>query len=793
LNKVRTLLVVLSIAVGVFAVGAVAGARTILSRDLATQFAATNTASGTIFASDLDEQFVRSLWHVPGVADAEGRRSFLLRVPLGETRSNLIFYTVYDFNNDRLDVFRHEQGKRIPARREILVERSTLKLFNKQIGDVVTVEMGDGKTRDLTIVGTVFDVNAPPVQFANFGTAYITPDTQEWLGLPRHYGEVRFLVSENTTDRAHIQAVADKIKDRVEDSGRTLFNINIPQSPGRHFADEQIQSMLLILVVLGALSLFLSAFLVINTTTAILSQQIKQIGIMKAIGAKTRHLASMYVTTVAVFGTLSLLVAVPLGAAGAQGLVNFVAGLLNFDVLTTATPPEVLALEIGVGLIVPMLASLVPILNGARISVREAIAFTGIGEVNKTKRRGDKEIPSSFESPISPVSFLPRPLLLSIRNTFRRRGRLALTLGTLILASAIFISVFTVRDSLNNTLADSLRYWNYDIEIFLKSPHGEDKVLREVRTLPGVVTAEAWSTNSTRRIRSDKSESRSISVIAAPADTQLLKPVMLEGRWLTPEDTNAIVINTDVLADEPDMRVGEHVTLKFGQRKFEFVVVGVTQSTLTGQVRNPRALYMNQMGYRSVLTIGRQVRNIVVVAERHDPETQSALARTIEEHFRSVNMPVDTTETLSERSEQIEFQFNILIVFLILMSMLLAVVGGLGLAGTMSINVLERTREIGVMRAIGASDHSIRSIIILEGVFIGMLSWVVGLVLAVPISKLLSDAVGLAFVGRVLSYEYSITGALLWLAVVTIVAAASSFFPAWRASRLTVREVLAYE
>ncbi len=300
LNKTRTILVVLSIAVGVFAVGAVAGARIILSRDLAAQYTATNEASATVFASNLDEQFVRSIREMPEVADAQGRSVLLLRVPLGEGRSNMILNAIYDFNDVRIGKFLHEQGAREPGRREVILERSSLRLFDKQIGDMLTVELGDGKTRDLKIVGSVFDVNAPPVQFANFGTAFISPDTLEWLGLPRNYSQMRIVVSESKTDRSHIQSVVDEIKDRVEDSGRIFFNGNISQNPGRHYADEQIQSMLLILVVLGALSMFLSAFLVINTTTAIVSQQIKQIGIMKSIGARTGAITRMYLVMVGI-------------------------------------------------------------------------------------------------------------------------------------------------------------------------------------------------------------------------------------------------------------------------------------------------------------------------------------------------------------------------------------------------------------------------------------------------------------------------------------------------------------
>jgi len=156
-------------------------------------------------------------------------------------------------------------------------------------------------------------------------------------------------------------------------------------------------------------------------------------------------------------------------------------------------------------------------------------------------------------------------------------------------------------------------------------------------------------------------------------------------------------------------------------------------------------------------------------------------------------MRVRAVETTASLRENIEYQFNIVVVLLSIMAVLIAAVGGLGLMGTMSINVLERTREIGVMRAVGASDGAVLKIFLVEGLFIGLLSWLVGALLSLPISKLLSDGVGVALVDAPLSYAFSFKGAILWLGAVLVLSGLASLLPAWSAARLTVREVLAYE
>jgi putative ABC transport system permease protein len=184
---------------------------------------------------------------------------------------------------------------------------------------------------------------------------------------------------------------------------------------------------------------------------------------------------------------------------------------------------------------------------------------------------------------------------------------------------------------------------------------------------------------------------------------------------------------------------------------------------------------------------------VFVKTEQHDTAYQEQVAKAMEEHFESFGFQVDWRQTSNSERARSEAQFNVLIMFLLIMAVLLAVVGGIGLMGTMSLNVLERTREIGVMRAIGASDGAVLQIVIVEGLLIGTLSWLVGAVLALPLGKTLSNIVGYSIMQADLNYTYSVEGVGVWLAVVLVLAALASFWPARNASRVTVRDVLAYE
>jgi putative ABC transport system permease protein len=123
---------------------------------------------------------------------------------------------------------------------------------------------------------------------------------------------------------------------------------------------------------------------------------------------------------------------------------------------------------------------------------------------------------------------------------------------------------------------------------------------------------------------------------------------------------------------------------------------------------------------------------------------------------------------------------------------LIALVGGLGLAGTMSLSVMERTREIGVMRAVGAETPDLRTMFIVEGLFIGLLSALISFVLSIPLTDLIGRALGSAVRLGAIEVLVNQTGYGLWLLIVSVVSVVASIAPARRAGKISIREALAY-
>jgi putative ABC transport system permease protein len=311
--------------------------------------------------------------------------------------------------------------------------------------------------------------------------------------------------------------------------------------------------------------------------------------------------------------------------------------------------------------------------------------------------------------------------------------------------------------------------------------------------VPGVVAAESWGGSNARRIRPDGSEGSSFELTAPPAGTSLLHPIILEGRWLRPDDRHAIVLDTDVLRNEPDIGVGDEIVLKIERREATWQIVGIAKTTLSATFIRIGTGYTN---FASFTGVGRSLEpnsRLRIKTRQHDAAFQSSVATALQDRYDRSGIRTTSIRTTSATREAIRYQFNVLSIFLSTMATLLAIVGALSLMGTMSINVHERAREIGVMRAIGATDGAVLRIFMVEGICIGVLSWPIGAVLALPISKVLSTIVGDEFIGAPLSYTFSLSGALFWLVLVGILAALASFLPAWNATRLSVQEVLSYE
>ena len=782
-NKSRTILIILTIAVGTFAVGFNSNLANYMLESMDGDYLSANPSEANVYTSRMDEDFVELARNVPGVDAVEGRSTASGNVVRDGVDPIAIQFTAIedpsDLSLNQLKPLPGEDSLPQLGKKQVLVDASA-KSTGYKPGDTLIIELDDGKQRELILAGYVHDVTGFPFSFTNTFNAYVTPDTIEWLGGTRYYNALAISVSEKQTDQEHVTAVAQAVADEMERAGAEVYYVSVYQ-PGHHFAWQITQGVFFVLTVFSYMTVLLSCFLIVNTITALMTQQVRQIGIMKAIGGETPQILGMYILLVLAFGLGALLIGIPLANSVAQNIGGGMAAWLNFTPGEYHNYPATLIQQVFVALVVPVLTALLPIRKSVRTTVREAINDYGLGEEGKIR---NKPVKKRF-------SFIPRPIQLSLRNAFRRKARLALTLFTLVLAGAIFIGVYNLWESFDQTIEDVQGYILADINISFGRYYRYDEVAELAEAIPGVDSVEGWTEYPGTLVSENEDEAGTQIVFVAPPSTStLIDPVITSGRWLTTGDENAVVIGNHLLAIFPDLKVGDWLTIEIDGEKTRWHIVGVY--TLVGNATTP-LLYVNYEYLSQVVGAPGGVYSLRILTEQHDVESQEIIGDQLEKLYEENGIHVSSVQLGADFIKEQKTQTDILVYFMLVMAVLIAVVGGLGLTGTMSINTLERTREIGVMRAIGASNMDIQSIVLVEGMVIGVIAWSISIFLSIPITGVLTFGVGMAILTAPMPPVFGVSGVIFWLILTLVLTVLASALPARSASRLTVRDTLAYE
>jgi putative ABC transport system permease protein len=783
--RARTILIILSTAIGIFAFGLILGAALTLRTELSARYAEVNPASATLHVAAFDLPTVEAVRRMPEVAVAEGRTNVVIqyRNPQGEWH-DLQLFALEDYTDNHVSMVRPWQGPWPPPDNQVLIERTSLGEVGFAVGDSLLVENSLGDQRRLPIAGLVHDMNQAPAPLTGIPYGYVTRDTLVWLGLPRTFNQLLFLVAENAHDQAYITEVAQRATDKLERAGLVVTWTEVPE-PGKHFVADFLPTILIILSSLGILALVLSGFLVINVIAALLTQQTRQIGVMKSIGARPRQIGELYMRMVLCFGLGALLLAIPLGLLASRTYSNFIAQQLNFDLAGHGVPGLAIGLQLAVGIITPMAAAFFPVTATMRRTVHSALQDSGLDAPTENNVLIQHMTVLQQRLPLS------RPVRLALRNTFRRRGRLIRTLIPLVLGGAIFMSVLSVRASLFTTLEQTLIERGFDVQIQFSQAYPLRRIQAVVGQIEGVAVQEGWSVHQGAPVRADGSQGDKLFLYGLPAETAVFQPRVTAGRWLTPDDTDAVVVPVALLDWEPEVKLGGPLTVRIGNDEHTFTVVGVVhvfQPPIT-----PAIVYANQPYLWQLLGDTNRADMVRILTTQHDSATQRAVAQITEDSLQAAGLQIRSTHNAAEDRRIFGQRFNLITAVLLFMAFLLATVGSLGLMGTMSINVLERRREIGVLRAIGASDGAVIRIFVVEAVVISLIGWVGAVVVSQPMSRFMSYRLGMTFAKLPLDYIFDLRALPLWLVIAVVVAVLSSMLPARGAARMSVRETLTYE
>lgn len=803
-ERTRSILVVAAIALGIAAFQAVLSSYAILNRELNQGYLATNPASATLRTDAIDDDLLKAVTENPGVAAAEARRVLSGRIKAGPAQwRTLMLFVVKDYADIRVSTISHETGAWPPGRGEILIERDAFQVAKARIGDTVTVKMPRGEFQTLRVVGGVHDVGQAQARMENIVYGYVTLETLALLGEEPYLDQLKILVSGDRFDRAHIGAVAEEVKALLTARGHAVRGVTIPD-PGKHPHADLMGMLLLAISSFGLLVLALSGVLVVNLLTALMASQVRQIGMMKAIGGTRGRIAAIYLGQALLLGASAVVIALPLGMLGSRALCRYLAVFLNFDMTSFAVPLWVYALVALVGLAAPLLAAAYPVAKGSAITVSAALADFGVA---------DRDFGADgLDRALAGVSGLTRPLLLAVRNSFRHRTRLALTLFTLTVSGLFFMSALNVRASMMSTIDHLFGARKFDLSINLATMYPVEQIERAIARTPGAVKSEGWIATEATYVTSPQALSSAAPAglhesggagghegQAAPAGARfavlglspgagLLQVEIDQGRDLRAGEDDTIVVNSAFLLRHPEVKVGQTIGLRMGPAESTWRVVGVSHEAFAAPTGYVWRTYFERAGGHAGMA-----NTVRVALDRSDPASIDRFRDALDRNLEAEGIRALSTASKADSRYGFDQHMLMIYLFLVVMSAIIGGVGGLGLMTTMSLNVLERRREMGVLRAIGASTRAIWLIVVAEALAIGLMSFVAASILAGPLSRGLGDFLGSALFQTDLSFVFDPNGLLICFAASLVLSALASFLPAWHASRSSVREALGFE
>ncbi len=787
-NRQRTGVMVLALFIGIFGVGTMLSGYSILTREIAVNYLSTRPASATLETSGISKEIVAGARRFPGIADAEARATILSRIRVGDDWMRMLLFVIDDFDDLHVNTFRREGGAWPPSRGTMLVERSSLKVMKTGVGTYAEVKTPHASSREIHISGLTHDTGLAPSWQEQTVYGYITRETMGFLGEKQVLDELRIRVAERPQDKTWIEETARNLSAWLQSRGVTVREIKVPP-PGKHPHQTQMTGILFLFIAFSTMALVLSAVLVATLIANMLARQVREIGVMKAVGGRAGQIAAVYFGMVALLGAIALSLAIPASLYAGRRLAEAISSLLNFTITSYSVPAWVFFVLIGSGLLVPIILTAFPILRGTRTTVREALSEYGVSINTFGQNR--------LDAALGALQGRSTILLLALRNMFRRRGRLILALGLLAAGGGMFMTSLNVRDAWMAYIDRIYTDRHYDVEVRLNEPERTDVLQAALNEIPGVRSIELWGYSPTAiaqpgmidlvRTYPDQGHG-SFHLLGAPPDTSMVTFPLLAGRRLRTGDTDAVVINQFAKSLMPDVRIGDDVLLSLNGKPIKLRLAGIVE-----EIGFPAAAYVTDEYYaRAAGTQGRaQMARIVTSAA--DPSSRIEIIRTIERKLAASGASVREALPLAVLRTAVGEHVAVLVRTLLAAALLLGLIGVLGLASAMGMNVIERRRELGVMRAIGAAPRIIARIIIFEGVLIGAASWLFGVLISVPVSLLVGRIVGMMTFKVPLPLVMSPFAMAIWLAIVFGISALGGAWPAYRAASVTVREALAYE
>lgn len=775
-TKTKTILVLLALIIGVWGLSTNLYTYSISKGDLRDNYLQTNPASAILIVERLDEGLLEGIRGLPIVAEAEVRNRSTARIwTITNNWMPIWIYSISDFYDQQINTFTLEAGE-YPNNNEIVIERdgfidrgSGLSLNDKD--QILKMQIGGKDEIQLNRSGQVHDPGLPPSHMDHVIYGYVNPETSKQIFKKNDLSRLLITFNENRFDLASIQENSDLLAQWINSNGGNVKQSIIPP-PGKHPQQGQLESLLFMQLGMGLLAVMLSCILLVNVISSIMSSQIKQIGIMKATGATYFQMVRMYLSGVIIIAILAMLIALPLSYGSAVGYSNFIANELNFNVINTDIPLWINILLVFLGILIPVIITVVPINKASKISVNDALRSDQIDS-------SEKELKSGQNLNLS----LPLWIKVAYNNTFRKKSRVVLIVFNIMLGLALLSVGLNVRSSLVKTMETTLKTQKYDLSLSLDESYSIEQVATEINKMPEIEKAEYWISETASFVNGNGMSGNQFVIKVFDDNTQMLEFEFIEGD--NPDNwDNTIVVNPEFAAKYPQYAVGDSVRLYTSGVDNTWYIAGVVKEIWSEGAFTTRSAWSEITGNSKTSHV-----KVKMINSNQTSELSSVMLN-IENWLRS-------REIYSIKSlNQVEFlqiiidHLDVIMFFMIAMAVLVLIVGGIGIISVMNISVMERKREIGIMKAIGGARIQIIKIIFTEMFLFGILSWLIGWIVSIPMSKTITDFFGRLIFQTELDFAIQPFGIGFALIVVIAVLFLSSIIPIRNALAIPVHNAL---
>ena len=765
-RKLRTALVVLGITVGVGGLTAINTGSGALYAAFAYTASKTAISQISVSVRECDPSIASDLRSLPNVNVVQLQTFFPTRWKISASPGyvNMGITAHADLRDVKLFPFQLSAG-RPPGVGEIVMESGDRALQPVRLGDNVTLTTPRGPV-DLHVVGLSRTLGRTSAGFSSFATGYMSTDgLASATGIDRP-NDLQISVHDPNQAGATARAVASWLRDH----GIVVLNTSLGEG---YFDASPVNGLFVVMNVLSVVALLLTGFLIINSITTLVGEQVAVIGSMKAIGATRRRVMRGYLTTVLVYGAAGTALGIPLGLFGGYQLTRFLADIVTLDIGPFAVDPRVIALAVLVGLGAPVSAALLPLWSGTRITVREAISAYGMSGGGPRRVAGAS----------GPLRWVPQTVWLGLRSVFRRRVRAALTLLALTFAAAAFLAIQTTTYSFDVFLGKLFTQYNSDMFVFMTRPAPYEQVRHRLLAVPNVARVERFENAGV------KTRWGTILLTGTEDDPVLYRRDVIAGRWYRPDEKRVLLIN-EQLSQRSGLKVGDPITISNATKTETWTVIGEVHDLngglgLAGVSLTPIGQLYDFLdrpeGYAGGFMLGTTNRS------------QSAVDRTassVDNDLTGAGLAPFVT-TAQQNVKRNQNQFQILYVLLSAVAAIVALVGILGLFNTLTTSVLERRREIGILRSVGATGRRVAAVFWTEGMALAAIAWVVAVVLGIPAAYGFLALISAVLIG--VPFAFDPISLVAMLAFTLVIASLASVVPAWAAARLRVVATLRYE